>query len=242
MNITTKDVTVLQFATIPNDYQANLKRLIYLIQSHLDSDIIVAPEVILTGFDYEYFEEAAAFYDEAINALRPMIGEQILVLTLIKATPQGIVNRAVVMHRHQLIYTQDKAKLFRLGDEHHFFRAGQTEHITKFQVGRLTFGILICFELRFKELWKQLEGCDIILIPAKWGKPRKAHLETLSRALAIINQCFVIVSNASDEDMARSSAIISPNGDTIINDKLQAITAEIDLREIKKMRRYLDLR
>lgn len=235
-------ITALQFATIPNDYQANLKRLIYFIECNHQSDIIVAPEVILTGFDYEYFEEAAAFYDEAIHALRPLIDEQILVLSLIKATPQGAVNRAVVLHRHQLIYSQDKAKLFRLGDEHHYFQAGLTQHITKFQVGSLTFGVLICFELRFKELWKQLEGCDIIFIPAQWGKPRKAHLETLSRALAIINQCFVVVANGANDDMARSSAIISPNGDTVMNDRLQAIGAKIDLHEIKKMRRYIDIR
>jgi len=235
-------ITALQFTTIPNDYQANLNRLIALIQSHDQSDIIVAPEVALTGFDYDRFEEAAAFYDEAINTLRAFIGERLLVVSLIKATPDGIVNCAIAMHNHQLIYSQNKAKLFRLGDEHRYFLEGSTQHITKFQLGTLTFGILICFELRFKELWQKLEGCDIIFIPAQWGNPRKAHLETLSRALAIINQCFVVVANAANDDMARSSAIISPNGDTLMNDRLQAISTKIDLHEIKKMRRYIDIR
>jgi len=239
--MTSKKVTTLQFATLPS-YQANLDRLIELIKAHQSSDIIIAPEVILTGFDYDYFDEAASFYDYAITSLRPLIDHQMLILTLIKATPQGIVNRGVVMHKHQIIYSQDKAKLFRLGDEHRFFVAGKSEHISKFELNTLTYGILICFELRFKELWQKLEGCDIILIPAKWGKPRKSHVETLSRALAIINQCYVIVSNASDEDMAKSSAIIAPNGDVVMNDRLEAISADIDLQEIKKMRRYLDIR
>ncbi|MEA2027930.1 MAG: carbon-nitrogen hydrolase family protein [Campylobacterota bacterium] len=240
--MTSRKVTTLQFATAPNDYQANLDKLIALIKAHQTSDIIIAPEVILTGFDYDYFDEAIDFYHYAINSLRPLIGERMLIFTLIHSTPNGIVNRAIVMHRHQIIYSQDKAKLFRLGDEHQFFSSGSSDHITKFQVDRLTYGVLICFELRFKELWQRLEGCDIILIPAKWGKPRKSHLETLSRALAIMNQCYVIVSNASDEDMASSSAIISPNGDVIMNDRAEAISDTIDLKEIKKMRRYLDMR
>lgn len=241
MSVTKKEVTVLQYATIANDYQANLERLIVLIQTHSRSDIIVAPEVILTGFDYEHFEEGAAFYAYAMERLLPLIGHPIVVLTLLKSTPKGIVNRAVVLHNHTLIYSQDKAKLFALGDEHRYFLAGESQGIKKFQIGTLTLGILICFELRFKELWQKLEGCDIILIPAKWGKPRKRHLEILSQALAVINQCFVLVSNASDEDTASSSAIIAPSGDTLMDDSLEAITASIDMQEVKKMRRYINV-
>jgi len=238
--MTSKTITTLQFEST-NNYHDNLHHLVALIQAHPESDLLIAPEVCLTNFDYEHFEQAAAFYDHAIQTLRPLIGEQMLCLTLIKATPVGVVNRAIVMHQHQIIYSQDKAKLFRLGDEHHYFTAGSTQHITKFSVGMLTYGVLICFELRFKELWQQLEGCDIILLPAQWGRPRKTHIETLSRALAIINQCFVIVSNGANDDMAKSSAIISPNGDVVMNDRLEAITDTIDLKEIQKMRRYITI-
>jgi len=238
--MTSRRITTLQFETTSN-YQANLDKLLHLIKTHQGSDIIIAPEVCLTGFDYDHFDKAAHFYERAIRSLRPLISKQLLCLTLIKATPLGIVNRAIVMHNHQVIYSQDKAKLFRLGDEHQFFVAGSTKHITKFEINYISYGVLICFELRFKELWQQLQGCDVILIPAQWGKARKMHLETLSRALAIINQCFVIVSNSPNSDMASSSAIITPNGDVLMNDRLQAIEADIDLKEIKKIRRYLNI-
>jgi len=39
--------------------------------------------------------------------------------------------------------------------------------------------------------------------------------------------------------MASSSAIISPNGDVIMDDTLEAIEGTVDFREIKKMRRYI---
>ena len=105
----------------------------------------------------------------------------------------------------------------------------------------MKYALLICFELRFKELWKQIEGVDIILIPARWGLSRKAHLEVLSRALAIMNQSFVVVSNSADEDMASSSAIISPWGEFFANDKLEVIEQEIELKEIKRVRRLIKM-
>jgi predicted amidohydrolase len=54
-----------------------------------------------------------------------------------------------------------------------------------------------------------------------------------------MNQCYVIVSNSSDDDMAGSSSIISPAGEVTKNDAKEAIEGSIDFREIKKMRRYI---
>jgi predicted amidohydrolase len=88
-------------------------------------------------------------------------------------------------------------------------------------------------------LWKQIEGVDIILIPARWGLPRKGHLEILSKALAVMNQAYVILSNSSDADMASSSAIISPQGEAVMDDSKLALSGRVDFREIKKIRRYI---
>ena len=103
----------------------------------------------------------------------------------------------------------------------------------------MNYAMLICFELRFKELWEQIEGADVVLIPARWGKLRKLHLEILSRALAVMNQCYVVIANSADEDMASSSAIIAPNGTMKMDDQSEVIEGMIDFREIKKMRRYI---
>jgi predicted amidohydrolase len=79
----------------------------------------------------------------------------------------------------------------------------------------------------------------VVFVPARWGKPRRAHLEILSRALAVMNQCYVIVSNSSDPDMAGASAIIDPNGHAVMEDEAEAIEGTVDFREIKKIRRYI---
>ena len=222
-------------------YQENLDALIALVEYHREKDLIVAPEVCLTGFDYERMDTVAKFSVLALKSLKKLIDRQVLVLTLILKEKESFVNQAVVIHRHKVIYRQNKAKLFTLGEEQKYFRAGPVRAIKPFEIEGVKYAILVCFELRFKELWKRVEGADVVIIPARWGLPRKGHLEVLSRALAVMNQCYVIVSDSSDADMAKSSAIISPDGEVIQEDSALAVSGTIDLREIIKMRRYITM-
>ena len=220
-------------------YQKNLETLLFYLKEHQDKHIVVAPEVFLTSYDYEHMTTAAKFSVNALKTLKREVGEQIVVLTLILEEGDEFVNQAVVIHKHRIIHRQEKVKLFKLGDEDLYLKAGRKKKIKPFVIEGVSYAILICFELRFKELWKQVEGVDVVLIPARWGKPRKAHLEVLSRALAVMNQCYVVVSNSSDEDMAGSSSIISPTGEVTMDDSAEVVEGNIDFREIKKMRRYI---
>jgi len=231
-------VLSLQLPSAKN-YQKNIDRLLEFIELHRDRELIVVPEVYLTAYDYPNIQEAAKFSAEALEILKSKISDQILVITLILKDSDNFINRAVVIHNHQVVHQQDKAKLFRLGDEDRYLKSGDIEDIKPFEIDGVKYALLICFELRFKYLWRQIEGVDIILIPARWGLPRKAHLEILSKALAIMNQSYLILSNSSDEDMASSSSIISPNGDAIIDDSSSEIVGDIRFSEIKKMRRYI---
>jgi predicted amidohydrolase len=234
-------IAILQLKT-STSYETNLKKLVEYIQSNLDKNLIIAPEVYLTGFDYDNFDKAIEFYHKAIDTILPLIDKQILVLTLIKRDKNGdSINQATVIHNHQIVYTQNKYKLFKLGNEDNYFKAGEKEDIQPFEVNGIKYGLLICFELRFKDLWRELEGVDIILIPSMWGKPRKNHLEVLSQSLAIMNQCFVIVCNSANIDMAKSSAIIHPWGEIAMKDEEKLITEEINIKEVKKVRRLINM-
>jgi len=220
-------------------YQSNLEKLLLYIRNNADKEIIVAPEVFLTAYDYEHLTTAAKFSAKALKVLKQEIGEQIVVFTLLIEEKSVFYNQAVVIHRHKIVHRQEKVKLFKLGDEDIYLAAGKKKRIKPFEIDGVKYALLICFELRFKELWKQIEGADVVFVPARWGLPRKRHLEILSQALAVMNQCYVIVSNSSDSDMASSSAIISPNGDVVMDDTKKVIEGTIDFREIKKIRRYI---
>ncbi len=231
--------SVLQMANL-TPYERNLERLLTHLEALKEQDIVLAPEVSMTDYDYEHLEAAAVFGEEVERVLCERVEGQVLGLTLLTRHEDGrYTNDAVVIHDHRVVHRQSKHKLFVLGEEDAYLTAGSAEGIRLFEIDGVRYGVLICFELRFKELWRQLEGADVILIPSQWGMPRKRHLEILAPALAVMNQAYVLVANSAKETMASSSAIYSPNGGVVMDDMQEVISAEIDWALLKKMRRYI---
>jgi len=105
----------------------------------------------------------------------------------------------------------------------------------------LNMGILICFELRFTALWERLRGAEIIAVPAQWGRLRSEHFDVLGRALALANECYVAQSDTFNEEMCGLSGIITPFGSVTRNENLRLLEGTFDAREVRKMRRYLDV-
>lgn len=221
------------------DFAANLSTLLAAYGRHRDAAFVAAPEVYLTGFSYDRFEEAAAFSLHATQTLFDAVGDTPLLLTMIEKRDDAFYNVAKVFHQGQVVHEQRKHQLFLLGNEHDYFAPGPEEEIRLFDLNGVKAGILICFELRFTDLWKRLEGAEIIFVPAMWGKLRKSHYETLCRALAIANRCFVVACDSPNDDMAAGSAVITPWGEVTQDDEATEIVAPIDLREIKKMKRAI---
>jgi len=234
----TLEVMAIQEASLQR-YQENLDSLLDTLKANPKKELILAPEVFLTGLDYEHMTTSAKFSASALKTLKKAVDTQILVLTVILQEGEEFVNQAVVIHKHKIVHRQEKCKLFRLGDEDLYFQAGKKKNIKPFEINGVNYAILICFELRFKDLWKQIEGADVVLVPALWGALRKKHLEILSKALAVMNQCYVLVANSANKNMAKSSALISPMGECVQDDKKSLIEAKVDFREIKKIRRYI---
>ncbi len=235
-----KHIAILQLKNHPI-YENNLQKIFSYLHELPKDAIIVAPEVCLTDYDYDNIEEAAAFSQKALLKLLEIVDEQVLTLTLLLKENDTFVNRAVVLHKHKVIHSQLKHKLFKMGNEHLYLKAGDGSDIVKFEINGISFGLLICFELRFKELWQKLEGAEIILVPSQWGVPRKKHLEIIPNALAIINQCYVLVANSAKDDMARASGVYAPFGGSFRDDFSECIETKIDLNQVKLMRRYIKL-
>lgn len=56
-------------------------------------------------------------------------------------------------------------------------------------------GLSVCYDLRFPELYRRYaaDGCSVLTVPAAFTVPTgRAHWETLLRARAIENQCYVL--------------------------------------------------
>lgn len=223
------------------DFAKNLEELITLINSCEENSLILAPELALSGFAYDKMEEAAQFSTNAIEKIKNLSQNKIIVLTFITKKEHNFFNTLYIFHNRQIVHTQSKIKLFPLGNELEYFGKGDEKDIKIIEINGLKIATLICFELRFPELWEKVKGADIILNPAMWGIKRKEHYETISKALALVNQCFVVACNSANDNMAKGSAIISPFGNVIKDDSKTKIEADFDIDEIKKVRTYIDI-
>ena len=236
-----KTLVALQFNYENKSLEDNFKTLKRLLDKTPEHSIVLAPELCLSGYKYDSLKESAEFSQNILPQLQKLSTCKTIALTLIEEIDGQYFNNLKIFHNGKIVQTRAKARLFPLGDEQMHFNSGQDKDIETIEIDGIKIATLICFELRFTELWQKTLGADIILVPAFWGKLRKAHLKTLGEALAIANQTFVIVANSSDEEMASSSAIITPFGDVYRDDSAFIIKHEVDLNEIKKMRRYINI-
>jgi predicted amidohydrolase len=234
------NLIALQIKTT-SDFQENLDNLKELINSCEENSLILAPELALSGFSYDKMEEASDFSLKAIDEINKLSSDKTIALTFITKKDENFYNTLNIFHNQKIIHTQSKHKLFPLGDELEHFSSGNIEDIKIIEINGLKIATLICFELRFSKLWEKVKGADIILNPAMWGIKRKDHYESISKALALVNQCFVIACNSADDNMAKGSAIISPFGNVIKDDNKNKIETTFDIEEIKKVRRYIDI-
>ena len=230
----------LQIKTTSN-FQENLTYLKDLINLCEVESLILAPELALSGFSYDMMEEAAQFSQKAIEEIKELSKDKTIALTFITKKENKFFNTLYIFHNLQIIHTQSKVKLFPLGNELEYFSEGNEEDIKIIEVNGIKIAILICFELRFPQLWEKVKGADIILNPAMWGLKRKDHYESISKALALVNQCFVIACNSADETMGKGSAIINPFGIVKKDDSKEIIEDIFDKNEIKKVRAYINI-
>ncbi len=224
-----------------NNFQENLDNLKELINSCEENSLILAPELALSGFSYDRMDEASSFSIKAIDEIKLLSHNKIISLTFITKKDGNFFNTLYIFHNKKIIHTQSKIKLFPLGNELEYFSSGNLNDLKILEINGIKIATLICFELRFPELWEKIKGADIILNPAMWGLKRKDHYESISKALALVNQCFVIACNSADDNMAKGSAIISPFGNVIKDDSKIKIESDFDFEEINKVRKYIDI-
>lgn len=230
----------LQIKTQDN-FNNNLQKLKELILSCEENSLILAPEVCLSGFCFDRMDEAATFSLKAIEEIKKLALNKTIALTFITKKDGKFFNTLHIFHKQNSIHTQDKYKLFSLGNEPKHFEPGNKEDIKIIDIDGVKIATLICFELRFPTLWEKVKGADIILNPSMWGLKRKDHFESISKALALVNQCFVIATNSANENMAKGSGIISPFGDLVRDDSKEKLELNANLDEIKKVRKYIDI-
>lgn len=238
--ISKKRLYALQIKTRFN-FEDNLNHIESLSKGCGEGAIILTPEVVLSGFCYQRMNEASEFSKIATERLLKASEDKTIITTMIEHYNGKYYNNLKVFSRGVMIYKRSKSKLFPLGDEHNHFSSGDESEFSFFKIDGIKCAAINCFELRFPHIWNIVRGADIIFVPGQWGKERKEHWESLNKALAIINQAFVVCADSANDTMASGSAIISPFGNIISDDRREVVSSEVDLTEVSKMRKYIDV-
>ncbi len=98
---------------------------------------------------------------------------------------------------------------------------GRGNELFILDLGDITICPLICYDVRFPELWRHaaLAGVDVFTVSSSWPRPRIQHWRSLLIARAIENQAFVVASNrVGADDLATwggLSIVVSPLGEVI---------------------------
>jgi predicted amidohydrolase len=144
-----------------------------------------------------------------------------------------------------LIAHYRKQRLFSVGGEDLAYQPG--EQTVTAEIGGVRFGIFICYDLRFPELFRPLAPhVDAMVLIASWPKVRRPHWDVLIQARAIENQCYFVavtrVGVGGGVEHDGGSAVYGPWGECIANaGESDAATADIacvtlDSEEVTRVR------
>ncbi|MBP2144695.1 putative amidohydrolase [Methanofollis sp. W23] len=102
-----------------------------------------------------------------------------------------------------------------------------------FDAGGVRFGLAICYDLRFPELFLHYAGCGVecILVPAAWPRERRSQWAVLARARALDAGCYLAGANAYG-----GSCIVAPDGDQIGERRGRIVYGALDPSRVAGMR------
>ena len=256
-------VAAVQMASGPN-VNANLLEAARLIKQAVEAGakMVVLPENFaimgMSEFDKVKIREA-----DGSGPLQDFLSEQAARhgIWLVGGTIPLAAHDADRVNAACLVY-DDKGKRVARYDKIHLFDVKITESNERYNesetiepgnrivvvdtpFGKL--GLAVCYDLRFPGLFRRLseEGVEIFAMPASFTAiTGKAHWDTLVRARAIENMCYMVASaqggyHANGRETYGHSMIVDPWG--VVLDSLPrgsgVVVADIELNRLHDMRR-----
>lgn len=186
-----------------------------------DADMILFPEMSFTGFSMRT-ELTGELQNELFTL--PLMQEWAKKFHIaigfgwIKGTKQAQNHYTVVDENGVILEDYVKIHPFSYSMEDQYFQAG--DKVCTFSYKGFCFGLSICYDLRFPELYQELsKQADVILVPANWPERRSLHWKALLQARAIENQAYFIGINCCGEQdglvYSGDSAVIAPTGEIL---------------------------
>ncbi len=186
-------IKLMQIMPRVGDILGNAKKVYHAMQqaSGTDTDMLVFPELTLTGYPPEDLLLRPAFLaevDEAIGAIVQSSGEAIVVFGAPRSDGNRLFNSVFMAQHGRLLGIYDKQKLPNYGvfDEQRYFTAGAGHAV--FNLKGVKVGVGVCEDLWDDDLAKRQQGlgCDVWLnlnaSPFHVGKQHEREALTQQRA------------------------------------------------------------
>ena len=258
-------MTYLRTAVIQLNSRNNVAENMSVVEQALDraaalgAQFVALPEYWTYLGPYTGFEEAAqTLSGPAITLLQEKARQHKMIVhggSIVEKHPTLVDkfhNTSVLINPDGKIVAQyRKIHLFDVdlanGEKHYESeRIIAGNQIVTVKIDGITFGLTVCYDLRFPELFRALalQNAQILLVPAGFTlHTGRDHWEVLLRARAIENLCYVIAPAQigryqSDRNCYGRSMVVDPWGLVLAQaqDLPTVIFTEVDLSQIERVR------
>ncbi len=239
------NVAIIQSDIIWENPSLNLSNLSHKIQDIKGKvDLIVLQEMFTTGYTLNASSMAETMTGNTINWMLKIAKEKdalIMGSIIIKESDselnqnENYYNRLIVAYPGGEIQHYDKRHLFSYADENKIYSAGKKRTIIKYKGWKLF--PLICYDLRFPVWSRNTEEFDVLIYIANWPNTRVSAWDTLLKARAIENLCYVVGVNRLGKDannleyVGHSTAIDSMGNPVLEFDENQEATKTVVLKK-----------
>ena len=238
--------SLYQFNPLWEDKKGNQKKIADCLEKYnIDTDVLIFPEMTLTGFTMRSKRFAEPINGDSVNFFKFVAQENNFHIFA------GIIEEQNGKYFNTLIHIDRKGEIaakyqkihpFSFSGESRHYNAGNNSVITK--IDGLTAGLSICYDLRFPELFRQYgkNRVEVIINIANWPVVRIEHWKHLLKARAIENLSYMIGVNRIGKDKGNEyngqSYIFGPLGQNILhlNDSEKIDSCDIDLSLVTTVR------
>jgi omega-amidase len=247
-------IAIAQMECTVGNVNSNLNKVSVFTEKAAEAGcrVVVFPEMADTGYDVTQIARHASSWDRGpIERIQKYAKQSsIYVICGLSELASGCIYNvlAVVGPDGHLMAKYRKTHLAAFSPLHEekIFTPGNS--LETVQIGDMTWGLMICYDLRFPEFSRSLAlgGSDVLVLSAAWPFPRLRHWNTLIAARAIENQVFVAAANHvgknSSVTFCGSSRILDPFGITIASaseEREALLIGDIEKTEAVRVRKTM---
>jgi len=239
------NISLVQSDTVWQDVGRNLERLTLKLDGiSNDTDVVILPELFSTGFTMKADKVAESMNGKAVLWMQQQASKKhcLVIGSLLIGESENFYNRLIVAFPSGELKYYDKRHLFSFAGEDKVFSQGTDRLVFEYKGFRIC--PLICYDLRFPVWSRNTDNIDFLLFVANWPDARMLAWDTLLKARAIENLCYVAGLNrvgVDNNDLVYTghSALFDAMGTTLLTlepGKEQIKSISIDKGHIEQVR------